>query len=240
MIMGDICTRSCRFCSVSSGRPSALDTDEPRKVAEAVKQLGLRHVVITSVNRDDLEDEGAGHFVRAIEMVKAAVPGIVIEVLTPDFKTTQTRAVKKIIEAGPHIFNHNVETVPRLYPRVRSQAIYETSLSIFREIKKISIGTWTKSGLMLGMGERLEEVLRVIKDLKASGCEILTMGQYLQSSGSGVPVERYVSPTEFLELKHAALDIGFRWVESGPTVRSSYHAKNSFEGIKNLINNKGD
>ena len=235
MVMGDLCTRSCRFCSVSSGRPSELDRDEPQRLAEAVKHLGLSHVVITSVNRDDLEDEGAGHFVNVIEAVKMATPGIIIEVLTPDFKRTQRLAVKKIIDACPHIFNHNVETVPRLYPHVRSQAIYETSLEIFREIRKNSSSTWTKSGLMLGMGEEREEVIQVMADLNEAGCQMLTLGQYLQSSGSGVKVERYLEPAEFTDLKRAALAMGFQWVESGPMVRSSYHARDSFASLQALI-----
>ncbi len=232
MIMGDICTRSCGFCSVSTGRPQALETDEPRRVAEAVRTLELSHVVVTSVNRDDLPDEGAGHFVRVIEELKRVSDNIIIEILTPDFKRTQSQAVEIILTAGPDIFNHNTETVPRLYRRVRPQGNYERSLQIFREIKKRPDKVLTKSGLMLGLGETREEVLRVMEDLIGAGCDILTLGQYLQSSGVGVPVEEYIHPDIFSAYKEEAFRVGFSWVESAPYVRSSFHAKESFEAIK--------
>jgi lipoic acid synthetase len=232
MIMGDICTRSCGFCSVSTGRPDALEADEPARVAQATRTLGLQHVVVTSVNRDDLPDEGVQHFVEVIRALKGVSKDLMIEILTPDFKRTQAEAVKKIVAEGPHIFNHNVETVPRLYKRVRPQAYYDKSLEIFREIKKISQNVLTKSGLMLGLGETKEEVLQVLRDLREAGCDILTLGQYLQSSPLGLPVEEYIHPEQFGEYKQKAIEMGFRWVESAPFVRSSFHAKESFEALK--------
>ncbi len=236
MVMGDVCTRTCRFCSVAMGRPEVLDIDEPKRVAQAARLLGLQHVVVTSVNRDDLPDEGASHFVSVIEELRKVSGVSVIEILTPDFKRTQAQAVETILKAGPHVFNHNVETIPRLYKRVRPQADYQTSLRIFGEIKRRTGKVLTKSGLMLGLGETREEVLEVLRDLIASGCEMLTLGQYLQSSALGVPVEEYVTPEAFDDYKREALGIGFSWVESGPFVRSSYHAKHSFEALKEALN----
>ncbi|MBI4432735.1 MAG: lipoyl synthase [Candidatus Omnitrophica bacterium] len=232
MIMGDICTRSCRFCSVSTGRPGSLEADEPQRVASAARTLGLEHVVVTSVNRDDLPDEGAGHFVRVIQELKKISKDIIIEILTPDFKRTQSRAVRLILEAGPDIFNHNVETVPRFYRDARPQGDYQRSLEIFREIRSRSQTVLTKSGLMLGLGETEEEVLQVLKDLKNAGCEMVTLGQYLQSSSLGLPVAEYVRPEVFANWKVTARSLGFSWVESAPFVRSSYHAKGSFEELK--------
>ena len=255
MVMGDVCTRTCRFCSVAMGRPEVLDIDEPKRVAQAARILGLQHVVVTSVNRDDLPDEGASHFVNVIEELRKVQGVSVIEILTPDFKRTQDLAVETILKAGPHVFNHNVETVPRLYKRVRPQADYQKSLEIFRVIRRLMPGPstrgsgeplaqdpspkariLTKSGLMLGLGETRAEVLEVLRDLHASGCEMLTLGQYLQSSAVGVPVEEYVTPEAFDDYKREALGIGFSWVESGPFVRSSYHAKHSFEALKEALN----
>ena len=235
MVMGDVCTRTCRFCSVAMGRPEVLDIDEPKRVAQATRLLGLKHVVVTSVNRDDLPDEGASHFVDVIQELRKVSSDLVIELLTPDFKRTQEKAVEKILAAGPHVWNHNVETVPRLYKRVRPQADYRTSLAIFGHIKKRTGKVLTKSGLMLGLGETRDEVLEVLKDLVASGCEMLTLGQYLQSSSVGLPVEEYVTPEVFDDYKRQALALGFSWVESGPFVRSSYHAKGSFEALKEAI-----
>lgn len=231
MIMGDICTRSCHFCSVSTGRPEALDREEPRRIAEAVKILGLRHVVVTSVDRDDLADEGAGHFVEVIRHLKGESPEVIVEILTPDFRRTQPDAVRMILNEGPDIFNHNVETVPGLYRRVRPQGDYRRSLDIFREIRRASDAVLTKSGLMLGLGEGRKEVLEVLKDLRDAGCEFLTLGQYLQSSALGLPVKEYIRPEIFLDYKKQALDMGFTWVESAPFVRSSFHAKESFEAL---------
>lgn len=235
MVMGDTCTRTCRFCSVSMGKPEILDMDEPRRVAEATRLLGLEHVVVTSVNRDDLPDEGAEHFVRVIQEIKKLDPSPIIEILTPDFKRTQAGAVQRIVSAGLDIFGHNVETIPRLYKKVRPQAEYTASLEIFEKIKALSAKVLTKSGLMLGLGESVEEVLQVMRDLRRYGCEMLTLGQYLQSSTLGLPVEEYVTPAVFQELKKEAFAMGFSWVESGPFVRSSFHAKDSFEALKEAL-----
>ena len=235
MILGDICTRSCRFCSVSTGRPEALDREEPRRLADAVKILGLRHVVVTSVNRDDLADEGAGHFVEVIRQLKAQSPGVIVEILTPDFRRTQPKAVRMILNEGPDVFNHNVETVPGIYRRVRPQGDYRRSLELFREIQRAGDAVLTKSGLMLGLGESREEVMEVLRDLRDAGCEFLTLGQYLQSSALGLPVEEYIRPEIFLDYNKQALDMGFAWVESAPFVRSSFHAKESFEALRTRL-----
>ncbi len=235
MVMGELCTRSCAYCSVSTGRPEALDLDEPKRLAQAVKRLALEHVVVTSVSRDDLEDEGAGHFVHVIRELKKVSTDLIIEILTPEFRKNQKKAVELIIDAGPHIFNHNTETVPSLYKRVRPQGAYERSLQIFREIRQRSSSILTKSGLMLGLGETREEVLRVLRDLRNVGCDILTLGQYLQSSSLGLPVEEYVHPDVFLNYKNEAMAMGFSWVESAPFVRSSFHAKETFELMKSVI-----
>lgn len=232
MVMGDVCTRSCGFCSVKTGRPAALDPDEPRRVAEAARSMGLEHVVVTSVDRDELPDEGAGHFARVIEELKALSPEPIIEILTPDFKRTQGRAVETILAAGPDIFSHNVETVPGLHRRVRPQAEYAKSLAIFLEIKARSPRTLTKSGLMLGLGETEAELFGVLRDLRAAGCRMLTLGQYLQSDPAGLPVEAFIRPERFAFFKAEALRMGFWWVESAPFVRSSFHAKESFEAMK--------
>ena len=239
MIMGDLCTRSCAFCSVSTGRPEALDKDEPRRVAEAVRTLGLKHVVITSVNRDDLPDEGAGHFVEVIRELKKKSSGLIVEILTPDFRRTQRQAVALIVKEGPDIFNHNTETVPRLYKRVRPQGDYDRSLQIFKEIRKHSGSLLTKSGLMLGLGETKKEVLEVLKDLRSVDCQMLTLGQYLKSSALGLPVEAYIHPDQFLYYKNEAKAMGFTWVESAPFVRSSFHAKESFAGLNILLKTNG-
>ncbi len=235
MIMGDICTRSCHFCSVSTGRPDALDLDEPRRVAEAVKILGLKHVVVTSVNRDDLQDEGAEHFAQVIRALRANSKDMIIEILTPDFRKTQADAVRLILKELPDIFNHNTETVPRLYKEVRPQGDYKRSLQIFREIRRQSDRVITKSGLMLGLGETKQEVLEVLRDLRLADCEMLTLGQYLKSSAAGLPVAEYIHPQQFLFYKNEALKMGFTWVESAPFVRSSFHAKESFEALQSSL-----
>lgn len=235
MILGDICTRSCKFCSVSTGRPAAVDSDEPRRLALAAKKLGLRHAVVTSVDRDDLDDEGAFHFADTIRELRNASPDLIIEVLTPDFKRTQPRAVQGIAAAGADIFGHNVETVPRLYRDVRPQAFYDKSLQIFREISRTSDKILSKSGLMLGLGETSQEVSRVLRDLRDAGCQMLTLGQYLRSSSTGIAVSEYVTPERFEEYKSEAFQMGFLWVESGPYVRSSYHAGESFESLSDSI-----
>jgi len=221
MILGDICTRSCGFCAVKTGRPEGLDTDEPARVAEAIRIMGVRHAVITSVNRDELSDGGAEIFAETIRQARRVNPDIRIEVLIPDFRGVAW-ALQIVIDAHPDILNHNTETVPRLYPRVRPQAKYERSLELIHRAREA--GMLTKSGLMVGLGEKPEEVLSVLRDLRTHGCEILTVGQYLQPTKEHLPVDRYVRPDEFAMYKREGLQMGFRHVESGPLVRSSYHA----------------
>lgn len=233
MILGEICTRHCGFCSVTTGRPAAPDPDEPRRVARAAKGLGLQYVVVTSVDRDDLEDEGASHFSAVIGELKKVIPGIIVEILTPDFKRTQSEAVEKILGAEPHVFGHNLETVPRLYKRVRPGADYKKSLGIFQEVRSRAGSVLTKSSLMLGLGETEEEVRHVLEDLREAGCDILTVGQYLKSDPRGIPVVAYVLPGVFEEVRCTAMRMGFGWVESAPLVRSSYHARESLEFLKN-------
>jgi lipoyl synthase len=221
MILGDICTRSCGFCSVKTGRPLTLDTDEPRRVAEAVEQMGLRHAVITSVNRDELADGGASLFAATIRAIRDRLPHCRVEVLTPDFQGNAD-AIRTVIDARPDIFNHNVETVPRLYRRVRPQAKYQRSLDLLRMCK--DQGMTTKTGMMLGLGEETDEIRAVMHDLRAIDVDILTLGQYLQPTKRHLPVERYVDPVEFAGWKREGYALGFTHVESGPLVRSSYHA----------------
>jgi lipoic acid synthetase len=221
MILGDVCTRSCGFCAVKTGRPEFLDKDEPRRVGEAVEIMKLRHAVITSVNRDELFDGGAQIFADTIREIRSRVPVCRIEVLIPDFVGSE-QALNIVLDAQPDILNHNTETVPRLYKTVRPQAHYNRSLELlFRAKQK---GFLTKSGLMLGLGETIEEVIDTMSDLREVECDILTLGQYLQPTQSHLPVERYVHPEEFAMLKQRGLEMGFRYIESGPLVRSSYHA----------------
>jgi lipoic acid synthetase len=224
MLMGDTCTRNCGFCAVSHGRPKPLDPGEPDRLARAVERLGLVHAVVTSVDRDDLADLGAGHFAAAVRAIHDRVPGCRVEVLTPDFQGRR-EAVDTVSRSPLSIFNHNLETVPRLYKRVRAGARYERSLDVLRWAGEFRPeGRLTKAGLMLGLGETMEEVLAVLRDLRAVGCDILTLGQYLQPSRQHLPVERYLDPSEFVELGSQARHMGFSHVESGPLVRSSYHA----------------
>ena len=223
MLLGDTCTRACRFCAVGHGKPLPIDPDEPRRVAEAVERLGLRHVVMTSVNRDDLPDGGAGHFAATAAAVKSRVPECAIEVLIPDLQGDHD-ALATIVAAPIAILNHNTETVPRLYKQVRPGATYERSLGILRAAKRLRPDLRTKTGLMLGLGETRDEVLAVLRDVRATGCDVLTLGQYLRPSMQELPVERYVTPAEFAELGGEARRMGFAYVESGPLVRSSYHA----------------
>lgn len=223
MLLGDTCTRSCRFCAVSHGRPSTVDPEEPQRVAQAVARLGLRHVVMTSVNRDDLPDGGAGHFAATARAVQSRVPECTIEVLIPDLQGDHD-ALATVVAAPITILNHNTETVPRLYKRVRPGAFYERSLALLAAAKRLRPGLRTKTGLMLGLGETREEVLAVLADVRASGCDVLTLGQYLRPGPSELPVERYVTPEEFAALGADARRLGFAYVESGPLVRSSYHA----------------
>lgn len=227
LIMGDVCTRNCGFCAVAHGRPDPLDPDEPARVAEAAHRMGLKYVVITSVTRDDLPDGGASHFARAITEVKKAIPGAKVEVLVPDFGGSRS-SLEVVLEAGPDVLNHNVETVPRLYPIVRPRADYSRSLELLAKVKEISPQVATKSGLMLGLGEDEGEVEGVLEDLVAAGCRILTLGQYLRPSKAHLPVARYVSPEEFEEWRKKALEMGFQKVASGPLVRSSYQAHEMF------------
>ena len=224
MIMGDLCTRRCPFCDVAHGRPQPLDEQEPDNLAHAVHIMGLEYVVITSVDRDDLRDGGAGHFAACIRAIRARVPGITIEILTPDFRNRVDIALDILKKTPPDVFNHNIETVPRLYRRARPGAIYEGSLDLVRRFKAQHQDVMTKSGLMLGLGETTDEVKQVLEDLREHNCDMVTIGQYLQPSRFHLPVERYVHPDEFDLLGRFAAEIGFKNVASGPMVRSSYHA----------------
>jgi lipoic acid synthetase len=229
MIGGDRCTRACGFCAVTTAKPFALEPDEPARVAEAARRMRLRHVVITAVARDDLADGGAEHFRRTVEAVRGLNPGIVIEVLTPDFNDSDA-AIETVLSASPQVFNHNLETVRRLTPAVRSRATYERSLSVLRKVKaRRGRAIYTKSGLMLGLGEAEDEVLTALSDLRAAGCEVLTLGQYLQPTLKHLPVAEFVSPEGFEKYGRRAREMGFMHVASGPMVRSSYHA-DEFKG----------
>ena len=227
MILGNICTRNCRFCNIASGEPEAVDPKEPLRVAQAVRQLALSYSVVTSVSRDDLPDGGAEQFARTIKTIKELNPGCEVEVLIPDFKGSEG-SLKKVLEQRPKVINHNIETVRRLYPIVRPQADYHRSLSLLKQVKSLVPNILTKSGLMVGLGEEYEEVLEAIEDLKEIDCDILTIGQYLQPSKEHLPVKKYYHPQEFQDLKRFALKTGFSWVEAGPLVRSSYHADRPF------------
>jgi lipoic acid synthetase len=222
MIMGDVCTRPCGFCSVHKGDPDALEADEPRRVAEAAARLGLRHVVITSVTRDDLPDGGAEHFRRCILAVRQRTAAAV-EVLTPDF-LGDLAAIDVVLSAAPEVYNHNMETVPRLYRKVRGRAAYQRSLDLLAHVKRVSPRTVTKSGLMLGLGETTDELFDVLADLRRADCDTLTLGQYLAPTLKHVPIARFVPPEEFDRLAELARTMGFRKVAAGPFVRSSYHA----------------
>ena len=226
MILGNVCTRRCGFCAVQKGAPLPVDFDEPERVAEAVQAMGLKFAVVTSVNRDDREDGGAELFADTIRAIRRRVPGCGVEVLIPDFQGRR-EAVEIVMQAAPDVLNHNTETVPRLYRQVRLGARYERSLDVLEYAKKIAPGTPTKSGLMLGLGETAEEVRQVMRDLRAHQVEILTLGQYLRPSPKHLPIVRYVRPEEFAEFRAEGLELGFKHVESGPLVRSSYHASDS-------------
>ena len=224
MIAGDRCTRACGFCAVSTAKPLPLEADEPQRVAEATRRMRLKHVVITAVARDDVADGGADHFRQTIESVRALNPRTVIEVLVPDFQDSD-EAIETVLSANPQIFNHNLETVRRLTPEVRHRATYDRSLSVLKKVKDRRGGAiYTKSGMMLGLGEREEEVLMALSDLRAAGCEILTLGQYLQPTLQHLPMVEFVSPAAFTSYKAQAEALGFIHVASGPMVRSSYHA----------------
>lgn len=222
LIMGNVCTRNCRYCNIGCARPEPLDENEPKHIAEAVQTLGLKYSVITSVTRDDLPDGGAGHFARCIKEIRTLTPGVKIEILTPDFKGGKA-AMDIIIKAHPEVFNHNIETVERLFPTARPQAVYKRSLEVLKYVKNNSDIT-TKSGLMVGLGESFEEIESTLSDLKSAGCDIVTMGQYIQPSKAHLPVEKYYTLEEFEDLKKLAEKCGIKHYQIGPLVRSSYNA----------------
>jgi lipoic acid synthetase len=228
--MGDICTRSCGFCHIKTGRPAALDENEPARVAESAQALNLSHCVLTSVNRDELPNGGAHIFANTIREIRKRLPHCTIEVLIPDFKG-DLAALQEVMEAKPEILNHNTETVPRLYRTVRPQANYRQSLDLLANAKKLDPGALTKSGIMVGLGETKAEVFEVMADLRAQELDILTIGQYLRPSSLHLPVYRYVHPDEFQEFHDVGLEMGFKWVESGPLVRSSYHAEGQAQAL---------
>lgn len=230
MIMGDICTRTCRFCTVPKGKPLPLDAAEPENVAEAAARLELRHVVVTSVDRDELVDQGAAHFAATIRAIRARLPESVIEVLTPDFRGVFD-LVDIVSDAQPDIFNHNLETVPHLYKRVRPGAGYERSLDLLKRVKARHPNQFTKSGLMLGLGETREQLLETMQDLRDAGVDILTLGQYLRPSLTQLPVERFVPPEEFKEYEVLGLEMGYLAVAAGPFVRSSYNAESVYAAL---------
>ena len=229
MILGDVCTRACKFCAVRTGLPPEYDLDEPRRVAAAIAGLNLKYAVITSVDRDDLEDGGAFVFSETIRLTRESCPAIRIEVLIPDFQGRR-ESLQMVVEASPDVLAHNVETVPRLYPIARSGARYARSLQVLRDAKSFGRKLRSKSSIMLGLGERMEEVVEVMRDLKSSGVDILTLGQYLQPSKAHLPVDRFYSPAEFGQLRELGISLGFAHVESGPLVRSSYHADRQDSG----------
>lgn len=229
LILGDVCTRRCHYCSVETGRPGAIDLEEPARVADAVRALGLRHAVITSVNRDELADGGAAVFAETIRRTRALSPDCTIEVLIPDFEGNDA-ALASVCAEQPEILNHNIETVRRLFPSLRPQGKYQRSIELLGKAKQQ--GMTTKSGLILGMGETFDEAREVMRDLRSVHCDILTIGQYLQPTRAHLPVARFYEPAQFAELKAEALDLGFTHVESGPLVRSSYHAEHQTTGLK--------
>jgi len=223
MIAGDRCTRACGFCAVTTAKPSALEEDEPQRVAEAVRRMKLKHVVITAVARDDLKDGGANHFARTITAIREMDPSVIVEVLVPDFHA-QDWCIQIVLNARPDIYNHNMETVERLTPLVRSRAKYQTSVEVLRRAKELSAKVVTKSGVMLGLGEKETELFQTMDDLREVGCEVLTMGQYLRPSQKHLPVVEYITPEQFNYYGDIAREKGFLYVASGPLVRSSYHA----------------
>ncbi|GBQ15239.1 lipoyl synthase [Swaminathania salitolerans LMG 21291] len=237
MIMGEICTRACSFCNVTTGMPHALDEDEPHRVAEAVATLGLRHVVITSVDRDDLADGGARHFARTIARIREASPSTTIEILTPDF-LRKPGALPVVVEARPDVFNHNIETVPRLYPSIRPGARYFQSLRLLDDVKRQDPSIFTKSGLMLGLGEERMEVAQVMDDFRIADVDFITLGQYLQPTPKHAKVDRFVPPAEFDEFASMARAKGFLQVSASPLTRSSYHADSDFAALREARQNK--
>ncbi len=231
MILGDICTRGCRFCNIKTGKPRAVDPFEPENVAITAEKLGLRHMVVTSVDRDDLDDGGAGQFARTIRCIREKAPGTTIEVLTPDFRD-KPGAVDIVVDAGPDVYNHNLETVPRLYPAIRPGARYFNSLRLLDRVKVLNPAMFTKSGIMVGLGETREEVIQVMDDMRSAGVDFLTIGQYLQPTPQHAPVDRFVTPDEFAEYKSLAEYKGFLVVAASPLTRSSYHADRDFEALR--------
>jgi lipoyl synthase len=231
MIMGDTCTRACSFCNVKTGMPGALDADEPRRVAEAVAEMGLNHVVITSVDRDDLPDGGAEHFVQVIKAIRIAAPATTIEILTPDF-LRKDGAVERVIDAKPDVFNHNLETVPRLYLKIRPGARYYHSLRLLEKVKERDPSQFTKSGVMVGLGESKEEVMQVMDDMRSAGVDFITIGQYLQPTRKHAGIDRFVSPDEFKAYETIAKAKGFLVVAASPMTRSSYHADSDFAKLR--------
>ncbi|MDJ0683438.1 MAG: lipoyl synthase [Alphaproteobacteria bacterium] len=231
MIMGEVCTRACAFCNVTTGKPGALDPMEPYNVAAAVEKLGLEHVVITSVDRDDLDDGGADHFAQVIRAIRERAPGTTIEILTPDFKD-KPGAVETVVEARPDVFNHNLETVPRLYPTIRPGARFFTSLALLQRVKRLDPAIFTKSGLMVGLGEEKVEIGQVMDDLRAADVDFLTIGQYLQPTPKHAAIDRFVTPEEFDQYAAVARGKGFLMVSSSPLTRSSYHAGDDFRRLR--------
>ncbi|MCS6777431.1 MAG: lipoyl synthase [Chloroherpetonaceae bacterium] len=231
MILGDICTRNCGFCAIKVGRPLAVDPDEPRRVAETARQMGLKHVVVTSVARDELPDEGSGQFAATIQALRQAIPGVIVEVLTPDFKGKRW-CIRRVVEARPDIYNHNIETVERLTPIVRPQARYERTLDVLQAVKNMDPTIHTKSGIMLGLGETHEEVIQTLRDLRRVGVSAVTIGQYLRPTiHHHLPVVEYVHPDRFREYERIGEEMGFLFVASGPFIRSSYNAQAFSEKI---------
>ncbi len=231
LLLGDTCTRSCKFCNVATGRPAPPDPTEPDRVAEAARAMNLRHVVLTSVDRDDLPDGGAGVFAETIRKLRRVLPECTVEVLIPDFKGSED-ALRIVMDAGPDVLNHNVETVPRLFRAVQPQSKYERSLAVLRAAKSMLPGVLSKSGIMVGLGERWDEIVDVMRDLVGVGVDILTIGQYLQPTREHWPIHKYYTPQEFDALRRIGLNIGFKWVESAPLVRSSYHAEEQVRALK--------
>jgi lipoic acid synthetase len=231
MVLGAVCTRACAFCNVATGRPDAVDPDEPERLGRAVAELALRHVVVTSVDRDDLPDGGAAHFVACIEAIRRAAPGTSVEILTPDFRH-KPGAVETVAAARPDVYNHNVETVPRLYRRIRPGASFDASVELLARVKRTAPGSFTKSGMMLGLGESRDEVLEVMDALRGADVDFLTIGQYLRPTPRHAPVARYVPPEEFEGHREAALERGFLLVSASPLTRSSYHADEDFQRLR--------
>jgi lipoyl synthase len=231
MILGSVCTRACAFCNVATGRPDQVDPHEPENVGQAIGELGLAHVVVTSVDRDDLEDGGAGHFAAVIRAIRKAAPATTIEVLTPDFLRKEG-AIETVVAAGPDVYNHNLETVPRLYRPVRPGARYDASLRLLRKVKDLAPGMFTKSGIMVGLGEAHDEVLQVMDDLRSAKVDFLTIGQYLQPTPKHHAIDRFVPPAEFAQYRDQALAKGFLVVAASPLTRSSYHAGDDFRKLR--------